>query len=278
MNKVFFDIKFTGLHLDAQPISIGLVDHQNKRSFYAEFIDFDKTLIDAWTEDNIVGNLKFKNHAFLKEITKTHTFSLSETITTTYMKDNKENISNELNRWLDYYKDLEESDVQFVSDCSHYDFALLIDLICGNALKLPSYITPVCDDINTLIADYYDVSLATAFDYRRNNIIIRFVVDGFTNMMTAGSLSGSKANEKALINFYIYNLLSRNSIYFNTIEIMEPTRAVVARHHRLVLIKEIDTDKFSIGHADINGIYSTELTFDTMDEAAKEFQERKKFM
>jgi len=278
MNKVFFDIKFTGLHLDVQPISIGLVDHQNKRSFYAEFIDFDKTLIDAWTEDNIVGNLKFKNHAFLKEITKTHTFSLSETITTTYMKDNKENISNELNRWLDYYKDLEESDVQFVSDCSHYDFALLIDLICGNALKLPSYITPVCDDINTLIADYYDVSLATAFDYRRNNIIIRFVVDGFTNMMTAGSLSGSKANEKALINFYIYNLLSRNSIYFNTIEIMEPTRAVVARHHRLVLIKEIDTDKFSIGHADINGIYSTELTFDTMDEAAKEFQERKKFM
>lgn len=278
MNKVFFDIKFTGLHLYTQPISIGLVDHGNKRSFYAVFTDFDKSLIDNWTNENIVRNLKFKDDAYLKEIVKTHTFSLSETITTTYMKDNKENISRELNRWLDYYKDLEESDVQFVSDCSHYDFAVLIDLISGNALKLPSYISPVCDDINSLIADYYDVSLATAFDYSRNNIITRFVVNGFTNMMTAGGLNRFKADEKALINFYVYNLLSRNSIYFNTIEIAEPTRAVVARHHRLVLIKEVDTDKFSIGHADINGIYSTEMTFDTMDEAAKEFQERKKFM
>lgn len=81
--NLFFDMEFTSLSPDAQPISLGIVSEDmpnisdsiekinfsalfgeesknaHLKSFYAEFSDFDIQRCDDWVKENVVGKLKY---------------------------------------------------------------------------------------------------------------------------------------------------------------------------------------------------------------------------
>ena len=56
--KLYFDTEFTGLRKDADLISIGIVDSCEKRMFYAEFTDYDRTKLDGWIKKNVINYIK----------------------------------------------------------------------------------------------------------------------------------------------------------------------------------------------------------------------------
>ena len=137
---IYFDTEFTGLRKDTSLISIGLVDCNGKK-FYAEFEDYDRSQVDDWIDENVISNLSSPENHF------------DEYRDYWTMTGRREEISERLRMWLSQYSDRR---VQFVSDVSHYDFVLLIDLILNNpeftAIQLPDWISPVCHDINQDIA------------------------------------------------------------------------------------------------------------------------------
>ena len=59
----------------------------------------------------------------------------------------------------------------FVSDVSHYDMVLLIDLLVGNAKMLPKFITPACHDINQDIATMLDISEKAVLTFRESSYL-----------------------------------------------------------------------------------------------------------
>ena len=150
--KIYFDTEFTGLHKDTTLISIGLVAEDGK-TFYAELTDYDKSQCDEWIEKNVIGNLLLSTPT--TKVTGNDWIILGD----------KELVKSYLTSWLDQYKS-----VEFVSDVSHYDMVLLIDIF-GHAFKLPSHVCAACHDINQDIARHYDVDEIVAFDKSREEII-----------------------------------------------------------------------------------------------------------
>ena len=53
---IYFDMEFTGLNRNTDPISIGLVDNIG-RSFYAVFNDYDESKITDWLKENVIPYL-----------------------------------------------------------------------------------------------------------------------------------------------------------------------------------------------------------------------------
>lgn len=151
--KIFFDTEFTGLHKDTTLISIGLVD-ENDRTFYAEFMDYDKSQVDDWIENNVISHLTLGNYEHYGFV-----------INNTFACGSKEYVRQKLEKWLEDY-----DEVQLVSDCCHYDMVLLID-IWGHAFNIPKKINPACHDINQDIAKDFNVSEAAAFDMSREDIL-----------------------------------------------------------------------------------------------------------
>lgn len=139
---VYFDTEFTGLHKDTSLISIGLVDYEGK-SFYAEFNDYDSSQINPWIIDNVIKNLIYP---------KTNTEGDHWTVI-----GNRNEVALQLMCWLASFEE-DGRCVQFVSDVCHYDFVLLIDLLWKDAVKIPSWISSVCVDIN------HDIALNIATD------------------------------------------------------------------------------------------------------------------
>ena len=167
--KIFFDTEFTGLHKDTTLISIGCVS-EDGRKFYAEFNDYDRTHCDEWINSHVLENLWFKNPEKQNYCRVPVDGESSDSILKNYsvgLLGDKKTISNEFNTWLTQF-----DKVEFVSDCSHYDFVLLIDLF-GTAFDLPKQISPVCHDINQDIAKYFGITDAEAFDISREKIIGR---------------------------------------------------------------------------------------------------------
>ena len=166
--KIFFDTEFTGLHKNTTLISIGMID-ENKRSFYAEFTDYDELQCDDWIKENVINHLRRKG---------THNLYMER-----YDKINKETsivgtknqIKEKLEDWLSIY-----DEVELVSDVCHYDMVLFIDLF-GTAFDLPKHVNPACHDINQDIARYYNFSETEAFDYSREKILEnRYIsIDGY---------------------------------------------------------------------------------------------------
>lgn len=161
--KIYFDTEFTKLSKDAQLISIGLISDDNKE-FYAEFTDFDRYDCNEWIEENVLINTSHYGNTSITDIL------LNEE---DYHLGTKEDIKKALLEWFDQYESIE-----LISDVSHYDMVLFIDLF-GTALDLPEKIFPVCHDINQDIALYHHITTYDAFDIGReemlsnNNIIIK---------------------------------------------------------------------------------------------------------
>ena len=153
--RLFFDMEFSGLHKNTTPISIGIVSEDGK-TFYAEFTDYDESQCDDWIKENVISELLYDTEKWY------------EGIADSQMHDNKQAISYALKDWLQQF-----DEIQFVSDVSHYDFVLLIDLLTngGTALDLPENISAVCHDLNMDIARHFRVSDLEAFDMNREQIV-----------------------------------------------------------------------------------------------------------
>lgn len=138
---IYFDTEFTGLRKDTTLISIGCVACDG-RTFYGELTDYDKSQVNEWIDKNVI-----------KKLTNPETvlFGKKWTITGT-----KEEVSEALRFWITkLIQDYDLEKVQFVSDVSHYDFVLLVDLLVKDgqtALDMPEYISSQCIDINNDIA------------------------------------------------------------------------------------------------------------------------------
>ena len=157
--NIYFDTEFTGLHKNTTLISIGLISEDNK-TFYAEFIDYDNAQCDDWIQTNVIDNLQIKEYGVTKD-------TWDETI----IKGNKTWVKFYLSMWLSQF-----DKVQLVSDVSHYDMVLFIDIF-GSAWDLPKNVNPSCHDINQDIAKYLEVDEASAFDTNRERLLLYFDED-----------------------------------------------------------------------------------------------------
>lgn len=187
--KIFFDTEFTGLTQDAELISIG-ARSETGQSFYAEISDYDKSKINDFVKNNVISKLLFNNRD------KKHIYQNN----VLFVKDTKHEVSIDLNLWLRAF----DEKIEFVSDVSHYDFVLLVDLLCGCALDLPEYICPACIDINQIISERKNISLQDAFDYSREKLVSLYYPDDII-------YEASKHNSlyDAIIIEKIYNALIR---------------------------------------------------------------------
>ena len=154
--NIYFDTEFTGLHKNTTLISIGLISEDNK-TFYAEFTDYNKSQCDDWINENVINNLSIKDYGVQKD-------TWNETI----IKGNKALIKFYLSMWLSQFES-----VQLVSDVSHYDMVLFIDIF-GSVWDLPKNVNPSCHDINQDIARYLEVDEKDAFDTNRERLLLYF--------------------------------------------------------------------------------------------------------
>lgn len=153
---VYFDTEFTGLRKDTSIISIGLIDSMG-RELYIEFSDYDKSQVDEWINKNVISNLS-----------KPETNTMNQYFWNISCK--KREAVNYILRWLKPIVDTGKY-IQFVSDVSHYDMVLLLDLLIPDgktAIDIPDYISPCCLDINQELANYLNISLKEAFNINRD--------------------------------------------------------------------------------------------------------------
>lgn len=161
--NLYFDTEFTGLHKDTTLVSLGIIDEEG-RTFYAEFGDYDHSQVDEWIEENVIDSLLFHKKDG-KGWCNSGTVDAGESDSRTEVYGNREFVAEALRDWLQDYADHGEQ-IQMVSDVSHYDFVLFIDLF-GTAFDLPKNINPSCHDINQDIAKFMGISGKDAFDASR---------------------------------------------------------------------------------------------------------------
>ncbi|WP_312433539.1 3'-5' exoribonuclease domain-containing protein [Lacrimispora sp.] len=168
--NIYFDTEFTGLHKNTTLISLGCVAEDGK-TFYAEFDDYEKEQCNDWIQENVIKNLKIAEK-HIDRWTHYTPILLSDSSVSDLrdgycpnMKGSKTEVRDEFVQWL-----LQFDSVQFVSDVSHYDFVLLIDLF-GTAFDLPENVSASCHDINQDIARHYGIPEREAFDKSREEIV-----------------------------------------------------------------------------------------------------------
>lgn len=171
--KIFFDTEFTGLTKNTTLISIGLVTENingKDDSFYAEFTDYDRTMVDDWINKNVIQNLVTYKSYYVSSVNN-NKIPIHENDKEFFNKKykvhlgNKNEISKLLKKWLSKF-----DSVELVSDCCHYDMVLFIDLF-GSAFDLPSNVCPTCYDINQDISRHFNISNTKAFDVSREQIL-----------------------------------------------------------------------------------------------------------
>lgn len=138
MTKIFFDTEFTGLHQFTTLISIGLIS-ECRKTFYAEFTDYDQSQINDWIKTNVIANLTLKNYDIYKDY---EPYSKNVKI-----KGNISQIKQALEHWLHQFDQIE-----MWSDCLSYDW-VLFNQIWGPASDIPKNIYYIPFDICTSFKD-----------------------------------------------------------------------------------------------------------------------------
>ena len=175
---IFGDAEYTGLHQQTTLISIGLVS-QDGKTFYAELNDYDTQQINPWLNENVIKRLKFQAPTEGEDepyIASRHQDNpVGNDLYTSYsveMRGNKQQVRKELLRWLAQF-----SSVEWVFDVGAYDFVLLVDLLSGNALDLPIWVSPTYYDLAQALAIHYDCDMFAAFDMSRERLLKLFEVE-----------------------------------------------------------------------------------------------------
>lgn len=139
MYPIFIDTEFSGLHQNAQLISLALVP-QKGPWFYAVFIEVDTEALSPWHQENVVPNL---------ELTDAQLRTLPAG---TYVLGTREQILPHLREYL--------ADFQHIvlwADVPAYDWVLFCELF-GGAFGLPNNIHYIVRDLATLLeAKGYDI-------------------------------------------------------------------------------------------------------------------------
>jgi hypothetical protein len=192
--NLYFDMEFTSLSPDAQPISIGIVTDQynpkygllkqthgkgvlTSKSFYAEFSDFDINRCDDWVKKNVVSKLKyFPNEISVADQSERYECCMNMAL-----------IKEMLHIWLKQFSDYQ---IQFVCDCGTFDWYWMLQLLAiwdviGIQSKadmgfvptfktglptLPINISPVPLDLNDVLACEYMITAKEAFDMNRDEL------------------------------------------------------------------------------------------------------------
>lgn len=149
--KLFIDSEFTGLHQRTTLISIGIVS-EDKRTFYAEFLDYDRTQVNEWIYKNVIQKLQFKEPKFGVEgnyylASRTDDNPVGEDLYKSYsveLQGNTDEVTKELLMWLSQF-----DQVEFWSDCLSYAWVLLNQL-WGGALNVPDNVYYIPFDICTM--------------------------------------------------------------------------------------------------------------------------------
>lgn len=165
ITNIYFDTEFTGLHMGTTLISIGLIT-ANGSQFYAELTDYDRSQIDEWLEKNVISNL------LLQGLNDGQTIKKESGVVT---KGDRAHVRKELWSWLDTI----DGDIQFVSDVSHFDFGLLLQLLADNIFDISDRISKTCVDLNEIIAEYMGISPKEAFNKCREDLLT-FAIEGFS--------------------------------------------------------------------------------------------------
>jgi len=121
--KIFLDTEFTGLHSDAQLISIALTTIDGKK-IYAIRNDLNEDEFDPWIKENIIKNL-YPDFASCEGKKQWVKFILSD--------------------WLSQFDSIE-----IWADVLAWDWVLFCDLF-GGAFKLPKNIHYIPRDISTAL-------------------------------------------------------------------------------------------------------------------------------
>lgn len=184
--KVHFDTEFDGLRKDTDLISIGLVcEFPGKcKVFYAEVKDFGSD--NDWINEHVIGNLFKGNMDKLLELGKffkdQHVCNITDVV---YVEEDIETISEQFIAWVEeIHSAYPDRKIQFVSDCSSYDWVLLVDILTNfqTALDLPDYVIPYCHDINQDIAIQLHDNDGVAFDENREMYANVFAPDELDNL------------------------------------------------------------------------------------------------
>jgi hypothetical protein len=141
-SKIFFDTEFTGLHKNTTLISIGFI-HEDGRTFYAEFSNYDQSQLNEWLRENVIRNLRLTggDSEYSPYLHKTEILCHS-----------KEEFVQAFMHWISNM-----GPIEMWSDCLAYDWVLFIDLFGGTAFDLPSSIYYIPFDLCTLLlAKGYD--------------------------------------------------------------------------------------------------------------------------
>lgn len=187
--KIFFDCEFTGLRKDTTLISIGFITN-DRRTFYAEFTDYNESMCNDWIKNNVIDNLKFNDNeaSFLvqtknktaeeNDLIKSHPAEDDDEGFNIVMKGNRRDISIALNKWLNQFVK-ENLNIEFVSDVCHYDFVLLVDLLLIakgeglTAIDLDKEYSSCCYDLNIDIATFLSTNARKAFNVNRESLLKR---------------------------------------------------------------------------------------------------------
>lgn len=133
--KIFFDCEFTWLHQWTTLISIWFISECWK-TFYAEYINYDKNQIDDWLKENVINKLRYnniKNNSIVSPLLENYR-----------IKGNSANIKKCLIKWLNQFKQ-----VEIWSDCLAYDW-VLFNNIFWHAFDIPKNVYYIPFDICTL--------------------------------------------------------------------------------------------------------------------------------
>lgn len=155
--KVYYDAEFTGLNQNSQLISIGLVTEYGNW-FYAEFTDYDPN-VSGWIQDNVINNLILTDKdtgAIVRLTPYRETICNIKLLDHSYNYDirgTKEEVRDELKKWLKTLSKFYRCQIQIYSDCYAYDWVLFNNLICddGDALNIPDYIYYIPIDLSTAL-------------------------------------------------------------------------------------------------------------------------------
>ena len=147
---IFFDCEFTGLHQNTTLISIGLVS-QCGQSFYAEFIDYDKSQVDEWLQQNVIDKLIFNDADMVYAVCEKGLILDTPAFWRFIDSDNKTEVKGSaiairlaLDAWLSKFES-----IQIWGDCLSYDWVLFCQ-IWGHAFKIPQNVYYIPQDICTL--------------------------------------------------------------------------------------------------------------------------------
>lgn len=179
-------VQSMGLSIDSPNVSICIMDWCG-RYFYGEFNNIasediasagDKWGVgpnDTFVADKVIPALILGDGNSIFNDGEYHIRMLADPDT----------IGREIRNWIYEVNMLNGSlGVQLISDCGAYDFVKFVDIVYGNALQIPKFVSPALIDIN----DYISSVIAVEDDSREINEIPEAEAFNVVREITLGNL------------------------------------------------------------------------------------------